>query len=94
MMFLNEELELDIENEGDRLVEPIAALIDVTTRRAPKFATFVAMAIAEWRQLVAQIAGAFAGERRNRRASSASCSAANIRWRRKTTTICRCRSSR
>ena len=37
MMFLNEELELDIENEGDRLVEPIAALIDVTTRRAPRF---------------------------------------------------------
>ena len=68
MMFLNEELELDIENEGDRLVEPIAALIDVATRRAPKFATFVAMAIAEWRKLVAQIAGAFAGERRNRRA--------------------------
>lgn len=68
MMFLNEELELDIENEGDRLVEPIAALIDVTTRRAPRFATFVAMAIAEWRKLVAQIAGAFAGERRNRRA--------------------------
>ena len=68
MVFLNEELELDIENEGDRLVEPIAALIDVVTRRAPKFATFVAMAIAEWRKLIAQIAGAFAGERRNRRA--------------------------
>jgi hypothetical protein len=68
MMFLNEELELDIENEGDRLVEPLAALIDVAKRRAPKFATFIAMAIAEWRKLVAQIAGAFAGERRNRRA--------------------------
>ncbi len=68
MMFLDEELELDIENEGSRLVEPIAALIDVVKRRAPKFATFVAMAIAEWRKLVAQIARAFAGERRNRRA--------------------------
>jgi hypothetical protein len=68
MMFLNQELELDIENEEDRLVEPIAALIDVATRRTPKFAIFVAMAIAEWRKLVAQIAGAFAGERRNRRA--------------------------
>jgi hypothetical protein len=68
MMFLNEELELDIENEGDRLVEPLAALIDVATRRTPKFATFIAMAIAEWRKLVAQIADAFAGERRNRRA--------------------------
>jgi hypothetical protein len=68
MMFLNEELELDIENEGDRLVEPITALIEVATRRAPKVATFIAMAIAEWRKLVAQIADAFAGERRNRRA--------------------------
>lgn len=68
MMFLNEELELDIENEGSRLIEPIAALIDVATQRAPKFATFVALAIAEWRKLVSQIARAFAGERRNRRA--------------------------
>lgn len=68
MMFINEELELDIENEGDRLVEPIAALIDVATQRTPKFAAFVAMVIAEWRELVAQIAGAFAGERKNRRA--------------------------
>jgi hypothetical protein len=68
MMFLNEELELDIENEGDRLVEPIAALIGVATRRTPKFASFVAMAIAEWRKLVGQIGRAFAGERRNRKA--------------------------
>ncbi len=68
MMFLNEQLELDIDNEGDRLVEPIAAVIDVATRRTPKFATFVAMAIAEWRKLVAQIDRAFVGERRNRRA--------------------------
>ncbi len=68
MMFLNEELELDIENEGDRLVEPIAALIGVATRRTPKFATFVAMAIAEWRKLVGQIGRALAGERRNRKA--------------------------
>lgn len=68
MMFLYEEIELDTENEGDRLVEPIAAFIDLATRRTPKFATFVGMAIAEWRKLVAQIAGAFAGERRNRRA--------------------------
>jgi len=68
MMFFNEELELDIENQGSRLVGPIAALIDGMARWAPKLTTFVALAIAEWRKLVAQIARAFAGERRNRRA--------------------------
>jgi hypothetical protein len=68
MMFLNETLELDVENEGSRHAEVIAAGIDVLTRRAPQFAAFVAMAIAEWRKLVAQISHAFAGERRNRAA--------------------------
>jgi hypothetical protein len=67
MMFLKEELELDIGNEGSRLVEPIAALIDAAARRAPRLATFVALTVAEWHKLVAQIARAFAGERRNRR---------------------------
>ncbi len=68
MMFLNEALELDIENEGSRFVGPLAAAMDIVTRRAPIFAAFVAMAIAEWRKLVAQISRAFAGERRNRSA--------------------------
>lgn len=68
MMFLNEALELDVDNEGSRLVGPVAALIDVMTRRTPKLATFFALAIAEWRDLVAQITRAFAGERRNRKA--------------------------
>ena len=68
MMFLNEALELDIENEGSRLVGPPAAAIDIVTRRAPISAAFVAMAIAEWRKLIAQVSRAFAGERRNRAA--------------------------
>jgi hypothetical protein len=68
MMFLNEALELDIENEGSRLVGPLAAAIDIVTRRAPTFAAFVAMAITEWRKLVAQVSRASAGERRNRAA--------------------------
>jgi hypothetical protein len=68
MMFLSETLELDLENEGGRHAEIIAAGIDVMTRRAPQFAAFVAMAIAEWRKLVAQISRTFAGERRNRAA--------------------------
>ena len=68
MMFLDEVLELDIENEGSRLVAPAAAAIDIATRRAPTFTAFVAMAIAEWRKLVAQISRPFAGDRRNRAA--------------------------
>jgi hypothetical protein len=68
MMFLNEELDLGIENEGGRLVEAITALIEVVQRRAPKLAGFIAMAIAEWRKLVGQISRALAGERRNRAA--------------------------
>ncbi len=67
LMFLNETLELDIENEGSRLVEPVAAFVDVVARRAPKLAIFVSLAIAEWRKLVLQIARALAGERRNRK---------------------------
>ncbi len=66
MMFLNEAFELDIANEGSRLVEPLISTIDTATRRAPKLAAFLAMAAAEWRKLVAQLSDAFAGERRNR----------------------------
>lgn len=68
LMFLNDVLELDIENQGGRLVEPLGTAIDMAWRRAPTLATFVAMAIGEWRKLVAQVSHAFAGERRNRAA--------------------------
>lgn len=68
MMFLSEALELDVENAGSRLVEPVAALIDMMNRRTPKFATFVALAIGEWRKLVTQIGRALASERRHREA--------------------------
>jgi hypothetical protein len=68
MMFLNEPLELDIENQGSRLVAPINDAIDTAWRWTPTLAAFVAMAIGEWRRLVAQVSHAFAGERRNRAA--------------------------
>ena len=68
MMFLNEPLELDLANEGSGLVAPLTAAIDIASHRLPTFAGFVAMAIAEWRTLVAQISRALAGERRNRMA--------------------------
>lgn len=68
MMFLNDTLELDIENQGSRLVEPINNAIDFAWRWTPTLAAFVAMAIGEWRRLVTQVSHAFAGERRNRAA--------------------------
>ena len=68
LMFLNDALELDVENQGSRLVEPLSNAIDMAWRRAPRLSAFVAMAIEEWRKLVAQIARTFADERRNRAA--------------------------
>jgi len=68
MMFLNETLELDVANEGSRLVAPIVAGIDFVTRRLPLLASFIGLAIAEWRKLAGQISRAVAGERRNREA--------------------------
>ena len=68
MMFLNEPIELDLANEGSGLVAPLTAAIEIASHRVPTFAGFVAMAIAEWRTLVAQISRALVGERRNRMA--------------------------
>ncbi len=67
-MFLNEVLELDTENEGSRLVEPLRKTIDVLRRRLPHLAAFVTLALDEWRKLLAQLSRAFASERRNRAA--------------------------
>jgi len=68
MMFLNEPLELDLENQGSRFVEFLAAATDMAAGRLPTLVAFVAMAVLEWRKLVAQISRAVAGERRNRAA--------------------------
>ena len=68
MMFLNEPLELDLENQGSRFIAPVAAAMDVVAARAPTFAAFVAMAVSEWRKLLSQLSRAVAGERRNRAA--------------------------
>jgi hypothetical protein len=68
MMVVAEPLELDLENQGSRFVESVAAAMDVAARRAPALASFVGMAAAEWRKLIAEISRAMAGERRNRAA--------------------------
>lgn len=65
LMFLNDTLELDTENQGSGLIEPLNNAIDIAWRRAPTVTAFVAMAIEEWRKLAGQVSHAFAGERRN-----------------------------
>jgi hypothetical protein len=69
LMFLNKPLELDIENRGSDIVEPLAAAMDASKRQAPGLAAFVGMAVTQWRKLVAQISRTVASERRNRAAA-------------------------
>ena len=54
-MFLDEPRELDVVNEGNRIVEPLTAVIDLVRRRAPTFTAFVAMAIGKWRKFDTQV---------------------------------------
>jgi hypothetical protein len=68
-MFLDEPRELDVVNEGNRIVEPLAAVIDLVRRRAPTFTAIVAMAIAKWRKFDTQILCLCAGELKDRDAS-------------------------
>jgi hypothetical protein len=65
-MFLNETFELDVENQGSHLVEPLSAVMDWVAHRLPAVADFVGMAVAEWRKLIAEVSRAVAGKRRNR----------------------------
>lgn len=67
-MFLAEPLELDAENQGNRLLAELGAAADVVARRAPKIAGFIGSAVTEWRKLVTQISKACAGQRRHREA--------------------------
>lgn len=65
-MFLNETLELDLENQGSRLVPILTALLEFVGHRAPGVASLVGMMRTEWRKLCAEIWRAVAGARRNR----------------------------
>jgi hypothetical protein len=54
-MLLDDPLELDVTNEGSRIVEPLTEIIDFVRRRAPTFTAFVSMTLAKWRKFDAQI---------------------------------------
>jgi hypothetical protein len=67
-MLLNGPFELDIANHGSRIAVLLTAALEIATRRLPTVASFVGLAAAEWRKLVAEVSRAVAGERRNRAA--------------------------
>ena len=65
---LDEPHELDVENQGSRIIARLAAGLDAAARRMPILATFFAAAFADWRKLTVRISQALVGERRNREA--------------------------
>ena len=67
-MLVEHTIELDVPNQGNRLVELIATTIDIVRPRAPLVTTFIGMAIAEWRKLDSRISHVLADHRRNREA--------------------------
>jgi hypothetical protein len=67
-MFFTEPFELDVENQGSRLVADLAATIDVAARRVPRVAAFAGMVIEEWRSLINKLSRAFDSQRRHREA--------------------------
>jgi hypothetical protein len=67
-MFVAGRLELDIENEGNDLVDSISVVIDAAVRYAPNLIRFVGSMVGQWRELLGEISRALAGERRNRAA--------------------------
>jgi hypothetical protein len=89
MMFLNERFELDLENQGSRLVALLMAAAEFASRCTPRLASFAAMAAAKWRTLIAQSSRALASERKHRKAIEKELFRDNTRCRRRTTTICR-----
>jgi len=67
-MFIADTFELDIENEGNDLIDSMSVVIDAAARHAPNFVDFIGSMVGEWRKLVAEVSRALAGERRNRAA--------------------------
>ena len=67
-MLVDNSIELDLPNQGSRLVELIGTTIDSVRRRAPFVTNLIEAAIAQWRKLGSQISCALAGRRRNREA--------------------------
>jgi hypothetical protein len=50
-MHVERPIELNLPNQGNRLIEPIGTIIDVISRRAPLVTTCIGMVVAAWRKL-------------------------------------------
>lgn len=68
LMFINAPVELDCDNEGSQIVEILHAAMDIARRRVPTLVSFLEMAIAELRKLLAELSRAGVGKRRHRAA--------------------------
>ncbi len=64
-MLVEHSIELDLPNQGSRLVELIATATDIVKRRAPFVTNLVRLASAEWRKLDSQTSPALSDHRRN-----------------------------
>jgi hypothetical protein len=67
-MLVERLIELDLPNQGSKLAELMAAVIDIVSSRAPGVANLIRVTIAQLRSFDARIAHAFAGHHRNREA--------------------------
>lgn len=67
-MLVEHSIELDLPNQGNRLVELIATTTDIVKRRAPFVTNLIGVVIAGWRKLDAQISRTLTDHRRNRQA--------------------------
>jgi hypothetical protein len=61
-------IELELPNNGGRLVGLIATTIDIVKRHAPFVRNVIEVAVAQWRKLDLRISRTLAGHRRNRKA--------------------------
>ena len=68
MMLLDETIDLDVQNEGNRTAVALGAAIDLVKRRAPGLAAFAGMMVAEWRKLADEISRTLASQKRHRAA--------------------------
>jgi hypothetical protein len=67
-MLVEHSIELDLSNQGNRLVELIATTSDIVRRRAPFVTNLVGVAIARWRKLDSRISRTLTDHRRNQEA--------------------------
>lgn len=66
MMFLNEPLELDLADEGNRFLPGFCAALEAVSRRWPRLADYAGGVVGAWRAFTDPLSEALAGERRNR----------------------------